>query len=161
MSTVTRFARGASALAVAGSVATGDVDTIARSAGGASAYTCAVVPPSDGVADVDQSAESACSWDRVIDDLLSLRQLQDDWDGQGAEAPDPAVVDSALKLALNFRASAMHPADRVVAGVNGTVFFEWFAPTQYLEIEVLAPGAAEGRWVYRETNRVEEFTLAR
>lgn len=158
MSTISRFARGASALAVAGSVATVGVDPFARFAGGASAYTSA---DSHSASPADPAAATTRSWDQLVDDLLALRQLQDDWDGQGADAPDPAVVDSALKLALDFRAAAKHPADRVVAGVNGTVFFEWFAPTEYLEIEVVSPGTAEGRWVYRETNRVEEFTLAR
>jgi hypothetical protein len=97
----------------------------------------------------------------VIDELLALRGLEDDWDGQGAASPDAAIVDTALVVALDFRSTAMPPAHRVVAGVNGTVFFEWYSPTKYLEIEVTAPGQGEGRLVLRESNTTEEFTLVR
>lgn len=133
--------------------------TIAHFASGASAFTPVAPRPVEQAAVSVRSDEPVRSWTDVIDQLLSLRVLEDDWDGQGAEAPEPSVVDSALKLALRFRSTGMSPADRIVAGVNGTVFFEWFAPSQYLEIEVLAPGQVEGRWVYTDSNAVEEFTL--
>ena len=106
-------------------------------------------------------AEPAREWSDVTDDLLRLRLLEDDWDGQGADAPAPSVVDAALNVANDLRTAGMPPADRAVAGVNGTVFFEWHHPKQYLEIEVFTADRAEGRWVYPDTNAVEEFGLTR
>lgn len=97
----------------------------------------------------------------MTDELLRLRRLESDWDGQGAEAPTPEAVDTALTIAGELRSAGMPPADRALAGVNGTVFFEWHDPTQYLEIEVFARDRAEGRRVHPDTNAVEEFTLTR
>ena len=55
----------------------------------------------------------------------------------------------------------MPPADRVIAGVNGTVFFEWHGSEGYLEIEVTAPDRAEGRVVRKGSEEAEVFTLSR
>jgi hypothetical protein len=139
--------------------------TIVRFAPGASAYTQAGYPPTGPLDDqglfVERADCPARTWGDVIDELLALRGLEDDWDGQGAMSPDAAIVDTALAVALDFRSTIVPPAARVVAGVNGTVFFEWFSPTKYLEIEVTTPGQAEGRLVFRESNTTEEFTLVR
>ncbi len=128
-------------------------------AAGASAFTPAemrpLLPPPISIS-TDQPTRA---WTALIDCLLALRDLKDDWDGQGASAPDPAVVDSALRLASRFRSGGERPADRVLADVNGTVFFEWYTPAHYTEIEVVAPGVVEGRRVNTATNTVEEFTL--
>jgi hypothetical protein len=109
----------------------------------------------------DLGTSPTSSWPRLIDDVLTLRSLRDDWDGQGAEAPDPAVLDGALKFAQDFRAAQMPPADRVIAGVNGTVYFEWHGSGGYLEIEVTAPDRAEGRSVRKGSEVTEVFTLSR
>jgi hypothetical protein len=102
----------------------------------------------------------ASAWSQVIDKLLALRGLEDDWDGQGAKAPPVALVDSAMTLAQHLRASNTRPADYVIAGVNGTVIFEWHGPAEYLEIEVVAPNQAEGRSVRKGSDTTEQFTLS-
>lgn len=86
-------------------------------------------------------------WDKLIDELLRIRGLPDDWDGDGSPAPPPALVDRAIQVACEHRAANVSPADRVHAGVNGTVYFEWFTPTGYAEIEVASPSEATYRWV--------------
>ncbi len=101
------------------------------------------------------------TWAGVIDDLLALRGLEDDWDGQGAPAPEPAVVDTALAVATDFRSAGLEPAHRAVAGVNGTVVMEWFSASMYCEVEVIAPDRVEGRLVNRESGEVTEFLLPR
>jgi hypothetical protein len=97
------------------------------------------------------------AWADVIDELLRIRKLEDDWDGQGSEAPPRPLVDTAIKLAQSFQASGLRPADFAVAGVNGTVLFEWHDPADYLEIEVTAPDIAEGRLTQRPSRRTEQF----
>ena len=98
---------------------------------------------------------AAREWRRLADELLKIRGLGEDWDGQGAEAPSPALVDWATSLAQSFPV----PADRVVAGVDGTVLFEWYLPTGYLEVEVTAPTEAECRFVRRGSERTEIIPL--
>ena len=72
----------------------------------------------------------------VIDDLLSYRNYEDDYDGEGSVAPSKELIDSAIILANSLRESGELPADMVVPGVNGTIYFEWHTPTEYREIEV-------------------------
>jgi hypothetical protein len=127
--------------------------TLTRSARGASAYTYA---EDDQWAELCEpspvASEEQCrpehQWPVVIDDLLRLQGLSDDWDGQGALAPDPTVVHQAIKLARAFEARGFPPADRAIAGLNGTVFLEWRdAPGNpgYFEVEVLSANEIEGR----------------
>ena len=90
---------------------------------------------------VEPTQPSAKPWSTTMDHLLALRLLEDDWDGQGAEAPAPALVDAAISLALRLAANGVSEPDFAVAGVNGTVHFEWKRDS--IEIEVLAPDRAE------------------
>jgi hypothetical protein len=83
-------------------------------------------------------------WNSRIDELLAIRSLADDWDGQGAKAPSTELVDSALVLAQAFRRGGAEAPSRIVPGVNGTVIFEWQAGEEYCEIEVTRPYQAEG-----------------
>ena len=85
----------------------------------------------------------ARTWDERIDRLLAIRQLEDDWDGQGAPAPAVDVVDSALVLALLLRHDGVVPPTGVVQGVGGEVLFDWQSPDTYVEVEVTGPYAAD------------------
>lgn len=138
---------------------------IVRPARGASAYTqtedYSTRPLDERGLFVSDRTPPTSTWSQVMDDLLALRTLEDDWDGQGAKAPHPALVDSAIALAQYFRTIEKSPADFAVAGVNGTVVFEWHDPDEYLEVEVTAPGRAEGRRVRKGSDVTEVFTLSR
>lgn len=83
-------------------------------------------------------------WSCRIDELLAIRSLADDWDGQAAKAPSTELVDSALVLAQAFGRGGAEAPSRIVPGVNGTVIFEWQAGEEYCEIEVTRPYHAEG-----------------
>jgi len=82
-------------------------------------------------------------WGEQIDELLSIRNLQDDWDGLRAKAPSTALVDSALRLALNFRTTKTPAPCRIVPDRTGTVIFEWQVGDTYQELEVTRPHHAE------------------
>ncbi len=101
------------------------------------------------------------TWEQLIGDVIALRTLPADWDGQGAEAPPPAVVDGAVSLARGFQTDGAVAADRAIAGANGTVFFEWHGPNGYVEIEVTGPQEAEGRWVPSGASKAVEFLITR
>lgn len=83
------------------------------------------------------------AWGKLIDDCLKIRRLVDDYDGQGALAPDHDLVDGAIRLACRLRDDQFPPAHHVTAGVDGTVHFEWVEANRSLDIEVVAPGLAE------------------
>lgn len=85
-------------------------------------------------------ARRAAEWDQRIDDLLAIRQLEDDWDGQGAPAPTIDVVDSALVLALLLRQEGIVPPANIVQGVAGDVHFDW-QPGDGRYIELVVTGA--------------------
>ena len=59
-------------------------------------------------------------WEAVIAVISAFRALTDDWDGDGSLAPTSDHV----------------PPDRVIAGVNGTVIFEWLVMDKIKQIEV-------------------------
>jgi hypothetical protein len=137
-----------------------------RAARGASAYTRAddgapwavseiSLPPVAGANDAASAA-----WRRLIDELLRIRNLRDGWDGEGTPAPHPSLVDGAIRWAQDFKAIGVSPADRVIAGVNGTVYFEWHAPL-YQEIEVTSPIDAEWRRVRKGSDLAEVGRLSR
>lgn len=103
-------------------------------------FTAGLELPASPTADV----EHARRWDERIDQLLAVRRLEDDWDGQGTPAPPVGVVDSALVLALLLRREGVEPPTGVVQGVNGDVLFDWqSADGKYVEIEVTGPYTAD------------------
>lgn len=78
-------------------------------------------------------------WKEVVDRLLDARRLEGDWDGQGAVAPDPALVDRAVAFALSQQQTGCAPPDFAIPTVNGTVVFEWHGSSEYVELEVVSP----------------------
>lgn len=99
------------------------------------------------------------TWFPRIRDLLALSGLEEDWDGQGAEALPAERVEEAIKVALDLIAQGVPPADRVIAGVNGSILFEWHRPAGYLELEITGAGQVEGRVVWKGTDTTEAFLL--
>ena len=88
--------------------------------------------------------ETGSTWDREFDNLLRIRQLPEDWDGQGARAPTTELVDSALVLAHHLRQSSLPAPDRIVPAVAGTIVMEWQTKRgRCLELEVVEPYLAE------------------
>jgi hypothetical protein len=98
----------------------------------------------NGVGVVVSESQGDFAWDRQILELNSFSERDDDWDGQGAEAPSDELVNSAVRLAERLRENGVDAPTCVVPGVNGTVVLEWQEPDgAYFEIEVIAPGKAE------------------
>jgi hypothetical protein len=99
----------------------------------------------NGVASVQTAPLDPAEWKKRIEDLEAIRNYQNDWDGQGAEAPSPELMESAISLAQLLLHRAIDAPSCVVPGVNGTVVFEWQGENgSYLEIEVTAPNRADG-----------------
>ncbi len=130
-----------------------------RSARGASEFTREDISffhePGEAISGFPSARDTqGHAWDMVIDELLHIRNLKDNWDGEGSVAPDPALVDGAITLVQSLKGSAWPPADRAVASVNGTVYLEWNTPLGYQEIEVTSPLDAEYRRVQKGAETV-------
>ncbi len=79
-------------------------------------------------------------WGERSDDLHRLLSLPDDWDGQGAVAPESLLVNSAIDLLRKFREQTeLPPPTRIVAAPSGSVVLEWQTGEVYLEAEVFEP----------------------
>lgn len=48
-------------------------------------------------------------WERLVDRLISIRFLEEDWDGEGSVAPDPNAVAGATKLAVILKSQEYPP----------------------------------------------------
>jgi hypothetical protein len=83
------------------------------------------------------------SWSAALEQVQRLQSLGADWDGQGAQAPSPVLLESARQLAEVLARHAFPPPCRVVAGPDGEVLLEWQAGDAYLEAEIGRPGTAE------------------
>lgn len=93
--------------------------------------------------ETDSDGENA-KWSAWIDELLAIRQLEDDWDGQGAPAPATDVVDSSLILALLLRREGIAAPNLVTQGLSGGVHFDWLpGGGKYVELRVTKPAFAE------------------
>jgi hypothetical protein len=143
------------------------MSTIVHQASGASAYTryhTSTFPSFESCGwfgRPDDSDHFGKDWSAITDELLRIRNLQDDWDGEGAEAPQIDLVDGAIALAQMLKSKNVAPPDRVHASVNGTVYFEWYSPRGYCEIEVLSPITAELRFVRKGSNTTEVVEFRR
>lgn len=128
---------------------------------GAPSYT--TLRPIEIAGDVDPGypAHVVKNWSPIIDELLRIRSLNDDWDGEGSEAPHPGLVDGAIALVQTLQGKGVDPPDRVHASVNATVYFEWYAPWGYYEVEVISPTEAECRIVRKGTDQTDVFYFTR
>jgi hypothetical protein len=100
------------------------------------------------------------AWEQLIDRLIAIRFLPEDWDGEGSVTPDPNAVAGATRLALILKAQRFLPADRVTASVNGTVVFEWYTAEGYQEIEVTSLIDAELRSVVKGARAAEVTAIS-
>ena len=91
-------------------------------------------------------------WETVIDELLRMRELQDDWDGEGSIAPEKALVDDVTSYTYwRKKENELAPA-RVIATVNGTICLEWTINGLFIEYEFVEPDRVEVRHMRLKSN---------
>src|SRR4051812_11420687 len=83
-------------------------------------------------------------WEQREAELLAIRKFQDDWDGFGAEAPDPNLVDVAVAFLEELcRRDPSDPPMRVTLSPDGFVAMEWQKGDNFLRAEVATDSAVE------------------
>lgn len=96
-----------------------------------------------------RTPEWGARWNTVIGRLEGLSTVEADWDGQGAAAPDPVAIRSAVGAAMQLRDSGWTPPDSAYATPAGTVLLAWHCGDgAYLEAEALGSGDLE--WMHVE-----------
>lgn len=101
------------------------------------------IPPTDSTMFSRQRFELMDQeWGIIIEKLTSFENLEVDWDGNQAIPPDKLMIEMAQQLAVQLQGCAYPAPVRVVAGVNGTISFE-YPGDPIEEIEVVTPTRAE------------------
>lgn len=111
---------------------------------------------SDYLISVDRSGTSL--WRSAFARLAELRSLNDDWDGAGAAAPGPEVVDNAIEAARHL-SSQWPPPTRIVPDINGAVCFEWEGDGGAIEVEISEEGAFLRSYRLGKNGRVDSRKL--
>ena len=90
------------------------------------------------------STETDSQWERILSDLVRLRDLEDDWDGQGSLPPDRNNVDAARCWINDMRGwhQALPPRS-VFPGTAGEVVLEWRGDAFQLAAEISTPEKVE------------------
>jgi hypothetical protein len=70
----------------------------------------------------------------VVRRLWELRELEHDWDGQGAEPTNPKALGAALWLVSDL--PPYSPKPRISPTVEGGIHIEWFGPGMVLALDV-------------------------
>jgi hypothetical protein len=92
----------------------------------------------------DQSFADAGAWEAAVQKIVSFQHLGDNWDGYGAKAPSRELLESAIGLAYTLYQKGVQPPQCVVAGLDGSVSFEWQdADGTIAEVEIDRPFHAE------------------
>lgn len=95
--------------------------------------------------------------------FLDLRELADDWDGEGAPAPDADVLGSAHGLFENILSTVeecpIQPL--IVPSRAGGILIEWKSGNLLLDVHVVSRDIAEFAFIDRATKTRESGKLAR
>jgi len=89
-----------------------------------------------------------------IDELLELRRLGNNWDGEGAAAPLPELVDSAISY-LTQRNIPIAPS-RIVPVNDGRITLEWDFIGLFVSIRIQSPN--QGRIMLVKPDGKTEFS---
>lgn len=111
---------------------------------------------------IESDTESGWSnrMEGLIQELEHIRLFQDNWDGEGAEAPKTELVDSAIDLLGSLQSQrTLPPPTRMAASPAGDIILEWqLEHSVYLEAEIVEPFHVE--WMlelpFRPTQHWEE-----
>lgn len=93
----------------------------------------------------DREIVSDPRWRELIDELLRIRTLEEDWDGDGAARPRSELVDTAIAwiqrmTQIDPRAI---PPSYVSAAPGGEIVLVWQTEGFHLEAEVVEPNEVE------------------
>lgn len=92
---------------------------------------------------------------RSIDELLELRKIGSNWDGEGAAAPVPELIDSAISL-INQNKFGVPPS-RIVPVNDGRVSLEWDTNGYFISLRI--ESRYQGRKMLVKPNGATVFSV--
>lgn len=116
--------------------------------------------PKDRSTDISSSSPAnaaATRWVKSESDLKSIRRYREDWDGFGSPAPDPILVDAAIRFLGKLRKDGIfEPPFRVALSPNGSICIEWQSKEEYVEAEIVSEYQIE--WMHAINGRTPTHT---
>jgi hypothetical protein len=99
--------------------------------------------------DVIQSSrrEPLPTWAHITQAVASLGALPDDWDGNGGEAIEPAIIKRCNNLLLLLRAQGKNCPRSVRPTPDGAVVFEWAYGPARIEAELSLDSTEWMEWL--------------
>lgn len=96
----------------------------------------------------------------VLEQLEAMRGVKENWDGEGAAAPEGSIITAAVEFWQDLQRREELPQPYVTPNrVGGVLFFWEFGPHQ-LEVEFLSPEKAEFLHLDRDTDEAVNGTLS-
>ena len=89
--------------------------------------------------------KTARRWKDSVDELLEIRGIADNWDGEGALAPSPELVDNAIEFLVQRKCPV--PPSRITPVNDGRITLEWDQDGSYVSLSFEAPYRARRTWV--------------
>ncbi|MCW9023635.1 MAG: hypothetical protein OQK73_03030 [Gammaproteobacteria bacterium] len=90
------------------------------------------------------AAEKDIAWHRNFMDLYELFDLEDNWDGEDAEAPSIELIENAISYLNSLQTTSDMPApSRVIFTQDEEIVVEWNYNNNYLELTIAEPYKAE------------------
>jgi hypothetical protein len=93
--------------------------------------------------DLDRRQQDLDHWDECIRALVALRDYEENWDDEGADAPALENVDRGIQYVELQRRIPSTSAPRVAAGVSGGVLLIWRQGKDSLHAEICRPDRFE------------------
>ena len=88
-------------------------------------------------------AELNNAWSAIQNRVIKFSHLNDNWDGEGAVAPDNGVIYMLNMFISEMKQNNVTPPSRVIVGHGGEIIIEWQFRNSTLEIETDSPGIYE------------------
>jgi hypothetical protein len=100
--------------------------------------------------------ESEKTWKDCIEEISRMRNLKDDWDGEGTTAPLPELLDGIIILFQmpEFRQIIRTAPTYVVPISDGRISIDWYFGTAHLNARVDSPTRARCMYV-AQNGRIE------
>jgi hypothetical protein len=79
--------------------------------------------------------EKAATWGSAFESVMDALNLQSDWDGMGADAPDKRILNVWLDLMRELRNNDWRPPSHVRPTPDGCIALEWELPAYGYRVE--------------------------
>lgn len=100
--------------------------------------------------------DESTPWRNLREELVRIRGYADDWDGTGAAAPNPQLVDNAMLFLDLLKDQQENPPDAVAATPNGGVLFVWDTEGPYTEAQIEEMWSVD--WLYESPQGMKQET---